>query len=766
MALTTSGQLDWVGLTNNTITASTAIFQRLSQANVDPYTLAMAQAVSSHFKMSSLGQRRVHEALQGLKWCSSLGNALWFGVGVKHITRMLADTKEGTMCLALCASLSEVFSTEISARVLAELATVLGLPEGSGPSLQQWERLVTSCAGTLAATNFGCIAGHFIGLRGKYGTSMSPETPRVNHLYRGMSNITDLAQAMGAIVEISKGSLASITLIGGAACGWVAAFAYWFLGLDVEITRSDREQDILYSSSLNGQANVTVVYDVQGSNNALATRRRDATYIVRNFEEYYFLRLGDKRILKFSGRVPWESALAAAFGPQARILLQRQEFGVMLGAAARIFRAIFETDQGLSAFDIQNAWPGYCGGSFGFGYLQSALRWLPELQVVVDAAEGSSEGSLPQAYTAFNKAGVALDVVCACSLCQRVSGNTSNDDRSAFCLRLLADMIVSLVWSLSLMHMETPLQPSLKGLQHMYRLNPNGHRFGQDKGRTIDRLFNDRKKLTARLSVATVSATATMIFGGNLAPGPGIVQRFEHCQPSAFTSGGICFFFDMLKHISDRPDSATVLHVLPGCIQLKSGHTVTQVEDMIDLERLDRSRPTYPAGNRQPYDASKAAEDTGSNLMVDLLVKEAAAEAFVCFRLSSIEGRCCDIGVTSLLRAVLSSAGAVPCNAVRHQDHLTMPADGVATRDGEGLVSNAADHENGDFIVVRRLSRNTLARCVALVGARLYRHDKMSRTILRTHECLPCCVRAALNIREAMQQIWPGTGKAVVYIVA
>ncbi|KAI9877889.1 MAG: hypothetical protein M1830_002518 [Pleopsidium flavum] len=756
MALTTSGQLDWVGLTNNTVTTSTAIFQRLSQANVDPYTLAMAQGVSSHFKMSSLGQRRVHEALQGLKWFSSLGNALWFGVGVKHITRMLADTKEGTTCLALCASLSEVFSTEISAMVLAELATVLGLPEGSGPSLQQWERLVTSCAGTLAATNFGCIAGHFIGLRGKYGSPFNC----------GMGNITDLAQAMGAIVEISKGSLASITLIGGAACGWVAAFAYWFLGLDVEITRSDREQDILYSSSLNGQANVTVVYDVQGSDNALATRRRDVTYIVRNFEQYYFLRLEDNRILKFSGRVPWESALAAAFGPQARILLQRQEFGVMLGAAARIFLAIFETDQGLSAFDIQNEWPGYGGGSFGFGYLQSALRWLPELQVVVNAAEGSSEGSLHQAYAAFNKAGDALDVVCECTHCQTVSGNTSNDDPPAFCLRLLTDTIVSLVWSLSLMHMETPLQPSLKGLQHMYTFIPSSQRFGLEYGRTEERLFNDREKLSARLSVATVCATATIVFGGNLAPSFSVVAEFKDRQPSAFTSGGICFFFDMLRHISDRPDAATVLHVLPGCIRLRSGHTVTQVEDMIDLVRPDWSMPTYPAGNRQPYDESKAAEDTGSNLMVDLLVKEAAAKALVCFRLSSIEGRCCDIGVTSLLRAVLSSAGAVPCNAVSHQDQLTMPADGVATRDGEGFVADPADHENGDFIVVRRLSRNTLARCVALVGTRSHRHDNLSRTILRTHECLPCCVRAALNIREAMQQIWPGTGKAVVYIVA
>lgn len=576
--------------------------------------------------------------------------------------------------------------------VLGELATVLGLPEGSGPSLQQWERLVVSCAGTLAATNFACIAEHFMGLRGGHHTFKAVVRTR------GMSNISDVAQAMGAVAAISIGSLASITLVGGAACGWVAAFAHWFLSFDVEIRRSDRGKEILYSSSLDGQAAISVVYDVRGSNDDLMVRRTNRTYIVRDLEEDLFLRVRDRSVHCFSGRVPWENALAAAFGPQARILLQRQELGLMLGAAARIFLAIYETDQDVSRLDRRKTWPGYGGGSFALGYLQSAVRWLPELQGVFDVAEASSGGSMLQAYAAFQNAANALCEVCACIQCQKARDNTSiDDDPVNICLRLLGDMIVALVWDLSSMHLETPLQRSLRGLQHMYTLwcTKNGRVSEGDRG-AAETLFDDRKNLTKRLSLATVCSTAAIVFGGNVAQPWEIVRDFGDCRASAFTSGGICFYFGMLKNISDRPDAVTVLHVLPGCIQLKSGQTVTQVEDIRFHRECGRLCPTYLAGNRQPYDASKVAEDTGSNLSVELLVQETAAKAVVYFRLSSIRGICCDIGVTSLLRAVLASAGLVPCNAARHQDPFTLPADGITTRDGEEHVNVVTILMTGD----------------------------------------------------------------------
>ena len=87
---------------------------------------------------------------------------------------------------------------------------------------------------------------------------------------------------------------------------------------------------------------------------------------------------GDGRF-SLSGRVPWDSALTIAFGILARILLERQELGTMLGAAARIFLAISEADSNVSSFDRLSSWPGYGQMSVGLGFLRSAWIWLPEL---------------------------------------------------------------------------------------------------------------------------------------------------------------------------------------------------------------------------------------------------------------------------------------------------------------------------------------------------------------------------------------------------
>lgn len=725
MALTTSGQVDWVSLTSNTITGSTAILQRLSMANVDPYTLVVAQAVSSHFKMSLLGQRRVHEAVQDLKCFSSIGNAVWFGIGVKHIIRTLAETKEGTTCLTLCASLAEVFGSEVSAAILGELASVLGLPEGSGPSLPQWEHLVVSCAGILAATTFPCVAEHFMGLYEVRDRSQKTFGSR------SMSEFGDVAQALGGVVEILNGSVTSITLVGGAACGWIAAFAHWFLGLTIEIRGGDHEEEILYTSSLDGKIAISVIYDNHGHD--MAIQRRDTTYVLRDLDITFLAAYPNAN--HFSGRVSWDRTLTTAFGSQACILIETQELGMMIGAAASIFLAISKADPDVSSNDRCAEWPGYGEMGVGLGFLRSAWDWLPELQGVSDAAEACVGEPVRLAYATFNNASNALSQMCACYRCVRDrDGTDKTGPKVVTCLLRLGTMIVQLIWSLTSMHFDTSIQPSLKGLRMAIHLNP----------RVAGQFSASSKDLTRDFSMPAVRRTAATVFGGAFATGTvndGVNDGSD--SRSAFTIGGICLYQGILREMTDRPEAVAVLHVLPGCIQTRVGRIVNALEEVPRMKVSQNTTP-FPLDNIQPYDPSNAGDNTGSSLSVHLMIEEAVTKAFAYFRLISKCGNRYDIGPVVHISNVLAAAGSVQCNAERHEDSSRLPAKGVISLDGEGALAQRFFPRKEDLIIVRRLSQNTLARCVALDDCMLNGMRDMprfQRTILRTHECLNCCVR-------------------------
>lgn len=724
-----------MSLTTNTITGGTAILQRLSMANVDPFTLVVAQGVSSHFRLSLLGQRRVHEAVQGLKCFSSISNAVWFGIGVKHIIRTLAETKEGTMCLTLCASLSEVFGTDVSATILGELASVLGLPEGSGPSLPQWEHLVVACGGTLAATSFPSVAEHIMGLCDVRHKSW--EFPD----FRCMSDFNDVAQALGGVVEILNGSLTSITLVGGAACGWIASFAHWFLGLDIEIRGGDEGREILYTSSLDGQAAISVIYEHYQAND-MAMKRRDTTYILRELDSAMGAASTDAKY--FSGRVPWDRALITAFGPQARILIQTEELGTMLGAAASILLAVSKAGSGVSLDDRSAAWAGYGEMSVGFGFLRSAWNWLPELQGVSDAAEACVGEPAGHAYVTFNKARDALANMCACKVC--VPGSDAYNyilPRTNPCLPGLGSTIVILVWSLASIHLEAPLQPSLRGLLHLD--NRPIRRYGGSHGtmKNSRALFADPRKLTDLLSIDYVRWIAATVLGGGEAAE---IVHNRRDERSAFTNTGICFYQGILRDLTDRPEAVAVLHIVPGCIQTRAGRIGTVLEDVPGIHIYQRTTP-FSSAIPQPYDPSLADDNTGSNLSVDLMIKETITKVFAYFRLTSECRQRYDIGPAEHMYNILAAAGKVECNAERHQKTSILSTDKVISLDGEGTLERRIFGEKELSIIVRRLSRNTLARCVALRDARTYNSPYF--TILRTHECLDCCIRTAQDHRVA-----------------
>ena len=50
------GQVDWVALSDNTVSATVAVFARLAAARVDAQTVAVGHALSGSFKLSVAGE--------------------------------------------------------------------------------------------------------------------------------------------------------------------------------------------------------------------------------------------------------------------------------------------------------------------------------------------------------------------------------------------------------------------------------------------------------------------------------------------------------------------------------------------------------------------------------------------------------------------------------------------------------------------------------------------------------------------------------------
>ncbi|KAI9790688.1 MAG: hypothetical protein M1816_004829 [Peltula sp. TS41687] len=594
------GQVDWVQLANSSVSTSVAILSRLSAANVDPFTLAVGHALCSSFKLSTVGQTRLQEALDKLISCSSIGNVIWFGVGVKHVVRHLAQTTSGSSCIVLCATLAEVHSPEFSAMIMGELAELHGAPADLRPSLQQWHHLINSCSGTLAGTNFSCVAEQFMSLSGQFRPIYYPiGSSRIS------GNLKDLAKALKAMSLVSLGNLTSITVQGGPICGWLAALGYRFLGLEVRIQDSDGT--VL-------DVPLTIVYGRTDASNVSVVSN---SYSIGVLEDL----LDPNDDVVIAGRVPWSYALSATFGQDGEQLAELPVFGQMVGCIARILTAISKAEPCTRRDKRElERWTGYNDSSFGRGFLNSTIQWLPQLTNLYPSMESHVTMAYAKAVKYFGKAVLAIADVCGCSCCKPAS-----DHRRVFCLLAQAEAVIILIWKLSSLHLKIEIYRSRRGLERVYHLFVESSKGGMP--RDDYKKFRDLDWILNHLNLSSVYDTAQLVFAGRIrAPLSTILL--------ASSANGKFFYFGILREISDRPEKAACIHVLPGHIETKFGRRYQfvyeiEIDGSVCFPGYGASLG-YPADNVQVVTGLPLNIDTGSgDLKTELIVTETLEKLWV-----------------------------------------------------------------------------------------------------------------------------------------
>ena len=238
LAFAQQGRVDWAALGNTAWKMTSAMLLRLSTAEIQPATYGAAIAFGCRFKLGTMGNRRVENAIQQMQGSPSIRKLLWFGFGYKSFVHVLSETQAGLNCMALCACLAESHGQRVAGEVLSALWHTCGFPEAYEPSQAQFAHLIKACEGLLANSSFGTTFVQMANLRNLVsGRSGSNDCgPRQREMFAEPRNT---AVMLCALFDISNNEVESIdkaesfNIAGDVDWGFIHAIAQFLLDFEV-----------------------------------------------------------------------------------------------------------------------------------------------------------------------------------------------------------------------------------------------------------------------------------------------------------------------------------------------------------------------------------------------------------------------------------------------------------------------------------------------------------------------------------------------------
>ena len=520
------GSVDWGALVGSSITFSVDMLNRISKANVEVVTITVAQAMFTKFNFEANAQKRLHDSISKLKAFSSVSNALWFGFGMKHIVRSLADTEQGACCVAMCACLSVSYNSFIGGQILKALCDSSGVLPEFRPSLSQWAALFDVCAGAVTISQFPQKVEGFTRILISPEMRKSVRLPSAGPPDRIAIALLDLAM-------ISKGELQQVVLSGSIDCAWLGAVAEWLLSLRVEIY--DVSGVCVYRSASTSpktlQPQVILVMgsgcDVQKSLVASLTQSR--THLLPHGRGEFDIHSPWDHNTFLSGRSTWPSILHDTFGTSFDRLLDSKNIA---GFVKRLCyklgnHADLDTTMIRQASDIRSrSIPRRNKALVAF-----SIDRLPELRNLQKVNDDDILN--------------AQRLVCDCKGCPGDHAPAKDD----LCLELISNTIVDFLCILSRLAVDDSVSPSSSGLMWLYM-----------KGR--DTLWTENHywdtMLDIRQDVTSILALFTGCHGST---------RIQSGQCSAACRNGVCVYAPSLTDPADSLLEQLQLRVVPGHIQ-------------------------------------------------------------------------------------------------------------------------------------------------------------------------------------------------------
>ena len=737
------GSVEWGNLVTTIFSATVGVLSRYSAGGVDSYTSVVAQAVCNNFKLGTVGRMHLEEALTNLHTFGSLADALWFGFGVKNLVRSLASTEQGAVCLALCTSLSECYHEYACSEIFLELVDKSQAPEDLKPSVHQWKAMIKACAGVFASTSFPNRAAFYVQL---YPTSI----PRSQ---RRCSSAKSVANALLAIGKVSRGELASITIMGGADAGYLAAIGEWIFDLSIHV--KDSKGRLLHDNQIGANigrlVQLLIVFDDEESRESsldyqeLSIRTLGKTYFLQDATKLFQEDLPEYYAKSNGGRTSWDRLLSPSFGSDfAKLMTMPRAFGCALGNAARIFKAIavYEDEVPLK-FPLNNRV--YCDASYGRGFIENIIRWFPELADLRVQMDEGVKKSYAHSKSMYEANLALIKATCNCSLCQASEDEDGFDDSNDhFCCVVLVDTIIHVARCLSVVTVPKTLYPNRSGLEIFYEKHLNMRRSAELP--KVEILSREMGPIIHCLDLGKG-------YGWEDEDDPVEVSLFQALQlftgrdiqplntgVSAVCESGLCAYLDILRDLSDTDESIRRINIVPGRIELHSkAHS-----------SLEDSKPTSMDGSESwdlPF-TSELLSTRYENLSV--IVKEQSEALRITYEFqSSVRGKVKkqQTGPAALTGTLMECRGLVPCKRRNCTVvHVSSPFQNISQ-------SHRQLHINGKEIEV---FYGNLHSRFALLGV-IASFFKSYKILIIDRECLHCCVRAILARN--------GVDRAIVFVV-
>jgi hypothetical protein len=706
------GSLDWVSLSKETLSFSFQVLQRLSAEGVDPYTFAIGNVVGNNFRLSATGRKNIESAINSLKSFSAFGEVLRFGFGIETLPRALAKTEQGMVCLALCAALAEFYNEDVAAATLFQLIELSRLPQDMTPSMLEWRSLIKAFQGVFAATEFPLIVQQFIILLTDQPSPMMRHK-NVPGLLGTVGIPKDIAKALWAVSQISRGELASIKVIGYTDGAWLAALSVWLLSLHTTITNADGE--LVYSNAPAGHEQLQIIFDTGSKTShaldSVATYRRST---------------GSELILPFSspkntqvnyttgGRLKWEACLSSTF-VEAFEKLSRltTTVGTIIGSAARIFT---EYKNGILP-GHHTKFSYHSDASYGQGFLLNIARWFPEIIFAQASMRKAVSVNVIEAKSQYEIKMSALQSICTCIDCKETEHDVETDDNEVpmgYCLLVLMETIIILGQVLSCVEIAKDIFPARAGFEAAYL-------------RQYDfRLFSSRNKSdelgilmylfrTDHASPEGLLLGALELFTGRILP-PG------NFPISARALAGVCVYMDCLCQLSDEIGTIPVVHVVPGKIEHRQKPYYQIVDRQISSNILYQIPPTA----------------WGEYTELSLLVTPNMDSLEVEYEAKSTGARVIKIGPSKFVSSL---------REIQHPPRCFLTNCKVREMSQE-FYSNSYQKFKSGGRDIGVFCSGSIGRFVALV-AHNSRDDETAVVIQRQNCCLPCCVKFAASWAES-----------------
>ena len=749
-AFAQQGSVDWVALGQTQWSASVAILGRLSSAGIEPLTAAVGQAICSRLPLGAHGEKLLSESMAGLKVCSSFGNMVWFGVGVRHILHVLVQTSQGASLVALCAALSESHNVVTSALVLYEMTKRYGGPSDLTPSLAQWQALVKVCSSVFCHTTFGIRVDQMLRL---VGCDLRRLT------WRLLGHPKDLADIILAMGNVAAGGLLEIQIIGGVECSWVIVFADFVLGLRVSVRESNGRTLFTNFDASTAETQVDVEINgayPQGSITCLGRTftLRDGVTLINDLcdssEDY----TSAYRFLEpfRGGRLPWDTMLAETFDTVTEKLLtpqqtQQESPDLELQRSDMIGEAFVNFFIGGAVFYTCFT-EEYTRYSSVHDFVLQAIIHISEMRPLKQAllrAATQWDQYIRSGLNFYSKFELALRNLSRRCRCTEHKMDAPDEypvyAKDAFCLLGVAATILVMTYLLGRLKLAVPLSPRRSGILTIYN-DVKGRYKNKNPPKLSHTIVQNLLKPTLWGDILDLRSLFSMymtLFSSE--------QSFELAgRPTlAISDGKVYCFIETVRELSDHFERASVVNVGAGSIQVESRLHNRILDGQGHMEALSDYEAFRVGTYRDNIPAIMTHDTTSPELRAEAVVEDSINLSFW-YRLSSKHGQTV-ISPGKFINNLQTAIGYAvyaqpqswddkPCTDSTSASDVASCQD-ITVVDGEGLL--ARQFQAPSNIVIRPHCGNMLGRCVALVNS--------TRTVAMLNETI-----AMLNKDEDLVQ--------------